>query len=155
MGQEWIKIIKKANSAFSQKEYSEASVLFKKVLAETRRNLHLVVILDKITTQIVQEYALCSRVAANALLKDGQVREAEVIYLKATKTLKPFISNLASPLSYRALILSEFKMLFYALADLYVSNHMLDELDIYVRGNNLSLSKWAQEQQIIAQYSSN
>lgn len=155
MGQEWIEVIKKANTAFSKEEYSQASGLFKKVLAETKRNLRLVVILSKTNMLTVQEFALCSRVAANALLRNGQVREAEQIYLNATEALKPFISNLASPLFYRALVLSEFKMLFYVLADLYVSNQMLEELDIFVRENTPLLNTWAEEQQIMSQYNIN
>lgn len=155
MGQELIEIIKKANRAFSHQEYSQASGLFMQVLAETRKNLRPVVILCRKNVNAVQEFALCSRVAANALLKNGQVREAERIYHLASEALKPFISNLTNPLPYRALVLSEFKLLFYGLANLYVSNHLLEELDIYVRENNPLLIKWAEERQMMSQYSKN
>ena len=155
MGQEWIKIIKKANRAFSQQEYSQASGLFTQVLAETRRNLRQVIILSRKNINAVQEFALCSRVAANALLKNGQVREAENIYHIATEALKPFISNLNNPLPYRALVLSEFKLLFYGLADLYVSNEQIDKLKAYVEKNILILKNWAGELQMISQSARN
>ena len=149
MGQEWIKIIKKANSAFSQQEYSQASGLFTQVLAETRRNLRQVIILSGKNIIAVQEFALCSRVAANALLKNGQAHEAERMYLAAADKLKPFISNLNNPLLYRALVLSEFKLLFYELADLYVSNEQSDKLNAYAEKNQALLKKWAEELQMV------
>ncbi len=155
MGQEWLEIIKRANTAFNQQNYSQASGLFRQVLAETRRNLRLVLILSRKNINAVQEYSLCSRVAANALLKNGQVKEAERIYQIATKALKPFISNLHKSLIYKGLILSKFKLLFYGLADLYVSNHLFDELGVYVRENNPLLNKWTEEQQMMSQYGKN
>ncbi len=155
MRQKWIEIIKKANTAFSQQDYSQASGLFMQVLAETRRNLRELVILSKKNVNAIQEFTLCSRVAANALLKNGQVREAEKTYHLATNALKPFISNLTNPLPYRALVLSEFKLLFYDLADLYVSNHLLDELSVYVSENNPLLIRWAEDQQMMSQYNKN
>ncbi len=150
MGQEWIEVIKRANTAFSQQEYSQASGLFRQVLAETKRNLRPVVILNSKNINAVQEFSLCSRVTANVLLKNGQIRDAERIYQKAAELLKPFISNLNNPLLYRALVLSEFKLLFYDQARLYVSNHLLDELDVYIRKNYPLLKKWADERQMIS-----
>jgi hypothetical protein len=155
MGREWIKIIKKANRAFSQQEYSQASGLFTQVLAETRRNLRQVIILSRKNINAVQEFALCSRVAANALLKNGQVREAERIYHIANEALKPLISNLNNPLPYRALVLSEFKLLFYGLADLYVSNEQVDRLNAHVKKNQALLIKWAEERQMMSQCGKN
>lgn len=155
MGQEWLEIIKKANCAFDQQEYSQASVLFTQVLAETRKNLRPVLILSNKNINAVQEFSMCSRVAANALLKNGQISKAERIYHLANEVLKPFISNLNNPLLYRALILSEFKLLFYDQARLYASNHLLDELDVYIRKNFPLLNKWTEEREMMNQYGKN
>jgi hypothetical protein len=155
MGQEWIEIIKKGNKAFSRKQYSQACGLYSEVLAEAGRNLRQVIILSRENITTVQEFCLCSRVAANALLKNGQATEAERIYCNAASELKPFISNLNNPLLYRALLFTEFKLIFYGLADLYVSNKQLDRLNAYMRKNNSLLKKWSEELQMISQLDGN
>lgn len=151
MGQEGLEIIKKANRAFSRREYSQASGLFTQVLAETRRNLRQVIILSRKNINAIQEFALCSRLAGKALMKDGQVHEAERMYLAAADKLKPFISNLNNPLPYRALVVTEFKLLFYELADLYIFNEQLDKLNAYAEKNTPVLKNWAGELQMVSQ----
>jgi len=59
-------------------------------------------------------------VAANALLKNGEVARQKKYTIAAGK-LKQFISNLNNPLHYRALLFTEFRLIFYDLANLYVS----------------------------------
>jgi tetratricopeptide (TPR) repeat protein len=151
MGQEWIQVLKKGNKAFKQQEYSQASELFTEVLAEAKRNLRQVTVLSGENIEAVQEFCFCSKVAGNALLKNGQVSEAERKYLLAAEELKPFISNLNNPLPYRALVLTEFKSLFYKLADLYISNEQVDRLNAYVEKNAPMLKKWAEDLQLISQ----
>lgn len=151
MGQEWIQVLKKGNKAFEQQRYSQASELFTEVLAEAKRNLRQVIVLSGENIKAVQEFCLCSRVAGDALLKDGRVAEAERIYLTAADTLKPFISNLNNPLPYRALVLTEFKSMFYELADLYISNEQVGRLHAYVEKNIPMLKKWAGELHMLSQ----
>ncbi len=152
MGYEWIEIIKKGNKAFSQKQYPQACELYTEVWAEAGRNLRQVLILSAENIDAVQEYCLCSRVAANALLKNGQASEAERIYAIAAGELKLFISNLNNPLPYRALVFTEFKLIFYDLANLYVFTRQSDKLNAYVRKNTSLLKNWAEELQMISQY---
>lgn len=151
MGQEWIQILKKGNGAFRQKKYTQASGHYMEVLAELRENLRRVVILSGKSTNVVQEFSLCSRLAGKALLKNGQVLEAERIYLTAADKLILFISNLNNPLPYRALVVTEFKTLFYELAHLYTSNEQLDKLNAYVAKNSPILKNWARNLQMISQ----
>ncbi len=155
MGQEYIKILKKGNKAFRQQKSSQASELFTEVLAEAKRNLRQVMVLSKDNVQTIQEFCLCSRAAGNALLKDGRVAEAGRIYLTAGDKLKPFISNLNNPLPCRALVMTEFKSLFYELVELYISNGQLDRLNTYVEKNTPMLKKWAGELQMSSQPAEN
>ena len=94
---------------------------------------------------------MCSRLAGKALMKDGQVHEAERMYLAAADKLKPFISNLNNPLPYRALVVTEFKLLFYELADLYIFNEQLNKLNAYAEKNTPVLKNWAGELQMVSQ----
>lgn len=151
MGQEGIENIKKASRAFSRQEYAQASGLFTQVLTETRGNLRQVTILSRKSITAIQEFALCSRLAGKAMIKDGQVHEAERVYLDAAEKLKPFISNLNNRLPYRALVMTEFKLLFYELAGLYVSNAPLDKLNAYAEKNTPVLESWARELQMVSQ----
>ena len=151
MGQEYVKIFKKGNKAFEQQKYSQASELFSEVLEEAKRNLRQVIFLSGENIKAVQEFCLCSKVAGSALLKNGQVIEAERKLLLAAEELKPFISNLNNPLPYRALVLTEFKSIFYDLAGLYVFNEQIDKLDTCVKKNQALLIKWAGELQLISQ----
>jgi hypothetical protein len=150
MGQEWIQILKKGNWAFRQQKYTQASGFYMEVLAELRKNLRQVVILSGKSPNAVQEFSFCSRLAGKALLKNGQVHEAERIYLTAADKLILFISNLNNPLPYRALMVNEFRLLFYELAHLYISNEQLDRLNAYVEENSPMLKKWARELQLIS-----
>ena len=151
MGQEGMEIIRKASRAFSRQEYAQASGLFTQVLTETRGNLRQVTILSRKSINAIQEFAFCSRLAGKAMIKDGQVHEAERVYLDAAEKLKPFISNLNNRLPYRALVMTEFKLLFYELAGLYVSNAQLDKLNTYVEKNTPVLESWARELQMVSQ----
>lgn len=155
MGHQWIEIIEKGNKAFSRKQYPEACELYTEVWAEAGRNLRQVLILSAENMHAIQEFCLCSRAAANARLKNGQAGEAERIYAMAARELKLFISNLNNPLPYRALVFAEFKLLFYDLANLYVSNKQLDKLNAYARENTSLLKNWAEELQMISQYDRN
>lgn len=155
MGQEGIEIIKKASRAFSRQEYAQASGLFTQVLTETRGSLRQVTVLSKKSIKAIQEFALCSRLAGKAMIKDGQVHEAERVYLNAADKLKPFISNLNNPLPYRAVVMTEFKLLFYELADLYVTNAQLDKLNTYVEKNTPVLKSWERELQMVSQFKRN
>ncbi len=151
MGHQWIEIMKEGNKAFSRKQYPQACELYTEVWAEAGRNLRQVLILSAENIDTVQEFCLCSRIAANALLKNGQAGEAERIYAVAAGELKLFISNLNNPLAYRALLFTEFKLIFYDLANLYVFNKQSDKLNTYVRKNTSLLKNWAEELQRISQ----
>ncbi len=155
MGQEWIQILKSGNNAYSQRKYAQASGLYTEVLSETERNLRQVIVLSGDNIKKVQEFCLCSKIAGDALLKNGQIAEAERKYLTAADKLKPFISNLKNPLPYRALVLTEFKSLFYELAGLYTSYNQVDKLYALVENNIPLLKKWAGELQMISQANQN
>ena len=113
------------------------------------------VILSGKSIKAVQEFSLCSRLAGKALLKNGQIKEAERIYLTAADKLKPYISNLNNPLSYRALVVTEFKLIFYELAGLYITNEQLDSLNAYAEKKLPILKNWAEELQMVSQSEKN
>ena len=98
---------------------------------------------------------MCSRLTGKAMIKIGRVHEAERVYLDAAEKLKPFISNLNNTLPYRAVVMTEFKLLFYELADLYVTNAQVDKLNTYVEKNTPVLESWERELQMVSQYGRN
>lgn len=151
MGQEWIEVIKKGNRAFSRRKYSKASVLFTQVLVETKRNLRQVNNLSRKNINMIQEFALCSRLAGKALMKNKEPHEAERVYLAAADKMRPFISNLNNPLPYRALLMTEYKLLVYDLANFYASNELFESLIAFTEKNTPTLKSWAIELQMISQ----
>ncbi len=145
MGQQWIAILEQGNTAFKQKQYAQAGLHYTEVLAEAKRNLKQQPFLTEDNLHLVNEFWACTQYAATAAQKNGQWSEAETIYLEAHDVLSELMVNLNNRLLYRAFVLTKFKGLFYALANLYVSNQQTDKLNAYVKKHQPKLLQWARE----------
>ncbi|MBZ9731577.1 hypothetical protein LB467_17970 [Salegentibacter sp. JZCK2] len=145
MGHKWIEKLEKGNTAFKQERYFQASGYYKNVLAEMKKNLKKLDLLNKHNFQVVIEFCECTQLAGKAAQKEGQWEEAEAIYKKASDDLVPFISNFNNGLAYRAFTVTEFKNIFYELAGMYISNHQERKLKAHVREYQPIIVKWAKE----------
>lgn len=146
MGQKWIEILNDGNTAFERRQYRLASAYYTQVLAEAKKSLkQLNNLVSEDNISVVTEFCSCTRFAANAARENGQLAQAEAIYLEASEALAPFISNLGNRIVCRALTMTEFKNIFYDLLSLYASTRQMDKLKTYVKVHQPLLVGWAKE----------
>lgn len=150
MGQKWVDILKEGNTAMKQGQYCDASFHYLKVLEEAQRNVKGLRKPSAENMHVVIEFALCSRVAAKAVLQSGDEAEAEHIYLKASETLIPIISNLSQKQILRAVTFTHFKNIYYDLVNLYTSSGQMHKLYSHVESQAIMVRKWAEELKMVS-----
>lgn len=150
MGQNWVDIIKEGNTAMKQGQYCLASSHYLKVLEEAQRKLKGLGKLSGENINVVIDFALCSRVAAKAVLKSGDFAEAENICLKASEALIPIISNLNNKQIFRAITFTHFKNIYYDLAYLHGSRRQMYKLYSYVKSHAAMVARWAEELKMVS-----
>ncbi|ALJ00456.1 hypothetical protein [Rufibacter tibetensis] len=84
-------------------------------------------------------------------MENEQPHDAEKVYLSAIEKMKSFISNLNNPLLYRAMLVTELKLLFYELASFYATKMQFDSLHAFTEKNTPALKSWPVELEMISQ----
>lgn len=133
-----------------QRQYCLASSRYLKVLQEAQRNLKGLGTLSGKNIHLVIDFALCSRVAAKAVLKSGDLAEAENICLRASEALTPIISNLNNKQIFRAITFTHFKNIYYDLAYLLGSGGQMDKLYSYVNFHAAMVATWTEELKMVS-----
>ena len=101
------------------------------------------------TARLVRHYAAASRGQSAALARLGEAAAAESTLLTALSRLRGCISNLGTPAAARAPLLTEYKLCFYALAELYFASQQLEKLTAYAHRHAPEIQRWAQDLHLV------
>ena len=98
---------------------------------------------------LVRHYAAASRGQSAALARLGETTPAEATLLAALARLRGCVSNLGTPAAARAPLLTEYRLCFYALAELYFASEQVGRLAAYARRHAPELARWAHDLHLV------